>query len=108
MSGGGIEQLQRGALFPLVGEGVIRVVDVGIDGRRTAEPPADPSSSKCPMCARSQTSGDMSGETCRVSSSSENGASSAVVRARAASSSTAMRSLTLAVTSAAPGMKPGV
>ncbi len=42
MSGGGIEQLQRGALFPLVGEGVIRVVDVGIDGRRTAEPPADP------------------------------------------------------------------
>src|SRR6185295_11564773 len=41
------------------------------------------------MCARSQTSGDCSGETWRVSCSSESGASSASVRRRACSSAAA-------------------
>src|SRR5947209_19403435 len=42
------------------------------------------------MCAKSQTSGDCSGETCRDSCSSDNGASSSTVRLRARSSVSAI------------------
>src|SRR5436190_1353217 len=44
------------------------------------------------MCARSQTSGDWSGECCVTTSSSESGSSSLSVRSRAAASSAAIRS----------------
>ena len=38
MRGGGIEQLERGPLLPLVGERVVGVVDVGVDRLGSRQP----------------------------------------------------------------------
>ena len=65
-----------------------RVVEIAVASRPSPFRSSQ-SSSKCPMCARSQTSGDWSGENCRVSCSSVSGSSSASVRPRACSSASA-------------------